>query len=240
MKPKKYAKADLKKRSLLFLQIGLILVLLLSYFSIEWKSYFPQEKSKNEIAMEKLDEEEIPITVFVDQTPPPLPKLPKSHDVVEIIKDDKPVKTDIIPSTDDIPEVAKVSDIIEVKPKDEIETYPFTVIEDVPIFPGCERFTDNEKRRNCMSDKISDFVNSNFDRSIGSDLGLSGINKLYVMFEIDKEGHVVGIKSRATHPKLEQEAIRVIKLLPDFEPGKQRGKPVGVSYALPIVFQIQD
>jgi len=239
MKPKKYAKADMKKRSVFFLQIGLILVLLLSYFSIEWKSYFTQEKSKKEIAMEKLDEEEIPITVFVDQTPPPLPEIPKSKDILKVIDNDTPEVTDIIAPTDETPEIVDISKIIEVKPDDDIESYSFTVIEDVPIFPGCERFTDNDKRKTCMSEKISDFVNSHFDRSIGNDLGLSGMNKVYVMFNIDKNGYVVDIQARATHPKLEEEAIRVIKSLPDFEPGKQRGKPVSVSYSLPIVFQIQ-
>lgn len=240
MKPKKYAKADIKKRSILFLQIGLILVLLVSYFTIEWKSYFTQDKPINKSNLVKIEEEEIPITVFVDQTPPPLPDLPKSNEVLKVIDNDKDVKSDIIPPTDELPEIVDVSDIKEAKRDEEVETYSFILIEDVPIFPGCERFTDNEKRKTCMSEKISDFVNSNFDRSIGSDLGLNGINKVYVMFNIDKNGHVVDIKSKASHPKLEEEAIRVIKSLPNFEPGKQRGKPVKVSYSLPIIFQMQD
>ena len=216
MKPKKYSKADMKKKSVFFLQIGLILVLLLSYFSIEWKSYFTTDKPKDVVAMENLEEEEIPITVFQDVAPPPLPKLPKSNDILKVIEDEKPEKTDIISPTDEIPKIVKVSDIKEARPDDDVESYSFIVIEDVPIFPGCERFTDNSKRKTCMSDKISDFINSHFDRSIGSDLGLSGLNKVYVMFNIDKFGHVVDIKSRATHPKLEEEAIRVIKLLPRF------------------------
>ena len=55
-----------------------------------------------------------------------------------------------------------------------------------------------------------------------------------------EKGNIVDIGSRGPHPRLEQEAARVIKLLPQMTPGMQRGKAVGVLYSLPIVFQVQD
>ena len=61
-----------------------------------------------------------------------------------------------------------------------------------------------------------------------------------MIFKIDKRGNVTSVRARAPHPRLEKEAVRVIKLLPKFEPGKQRGKAVIVPYSLPIIFQVQD
>jgi protein TonB len=117
---------------------------------------------------------------------------------------------------------------------------PFAVIEDVPIFPGCENLSNNEERKQCMSQKINKFVNREFDTDLGAELGLSGVNRVIVQFKINKNGDIVEVRSRAPHPRLEKEAARVINNLPKMKPGKQRGKAVGVMYSLPIVFQVQD
>ena len=116
---------------------------------------------------------------------------------------------------------------------------PFSVIENVPIFPGCEKGSNQEKR-DCMSAKISQFVNKKFNTELASELGLSGRQRINVIFKIDKTGSITGIRARAPHPGLEKEAARVIGLLPKMKPGKQRGKPVNVPYSLPIIFQVQD
>ena len=84
------------------------------------------------------------------------------------------------------------------------------------------------------------FVRKKFNADLGSQLGLTGINRVIVQFKIDKSGNVTDVRSRAPHPRLEEEAARVINSLPKMQPGKQRGKPVGVMYSLPIVFQVQD
>ena len=91
-----------------------------------------------------------------------------------------------------------------------------------------------------MSEKISKFVNRKFNTDLAGDLGLSGRQRISVFFKIDKNGNVTGVRSRAPHPRLEQEAARVINALPKMKPGKQRGKAVIVPYSLPIVFQVQD
>jgi periplasmic protein TonB len=70
-------------------------------------------------------------------------------------------------------------------------------------------------------------------------LGLEpGTKRIFVVFIIDKNGNITNIESRAPHKSLQLEAERVVKSLPKMEPGKQRGKPVGVKYSLPIVFEI--
>ncbi|GAL70644.1 TonB family protein [Jejuia pallidilutea] len=91
-----------------------------------------------------------------------------------------------------------------------------------------------------MSEKIQKFVQKKFNTELASDLGLSGRQRINVIFKIDKNGNITGVRSRAPHPGLEKEAARVINLLPKMKPGRQRGKPVTVPYSLPIVFQVQD
>lgn len=116
---------------------------------------------------------------------------------------------------------------------------PFSVIEQVPIFPGCENFSNNEAQKACMSQKIREFVNTNFDTGLAKKLGLSGTNRIQVLFKIDETGKVVEVKARAPHPELQKEAIRVVEMLPNMAPGKQDGKAVSVLYSLPIIFQVQ-
>ena len=123
----------------------------------------------------------------------------------------------------------------EVKSKE----VPFAIIEYVPEYPGCEKGNNSEKRK-CMSTKIREFVQLNFNTDLAGDLGLYGRQRINVIFKIDKKGNVVGVRSRAPHPRLEQEAIRIINMLPKMKPGRQRGKAVIVPYSLPITFKVED
>jgi hypothetical protein len=116
---------------------------------------------------------------------------------------------------------------------------PFSVIERVPVFPGCEKEKGNNAKKSCMSDKIAQFVNKNFNTDLATTLGLEGRMRTSVSFKIDKTGYVKSIFARAKHPQLEDEAKRVIRMLPKMKPGMQRGKAVTVPYALPILFQVQ-
>ncbi|WP_026914044.1 M56 family metallopeptidase [Christiangramia portivictoriae] len=115
---------------------------------------------------------------------------------------------------------------------------PFAVIDKVPAFQECDQWVD-DARKNCTSSEISDFVNKNFNTSLGKELGLVGVNRVIVQFRIDENGQVQDIKSRAARPELEEEAKRVISELPSFIPGEQNGRAVSVMYSLPIAFQVQ-
>ena len=116
---------------------------------------------------------------------------------------------------------------------------PSEVIESVPIFPGCNRGSDKKKRK-CMSEKIAKFVESKYNTDIAADLGLTGRQRISVIFKIDTLGNITGVRARAPHPRLEKEAVRVIKLLPKMKPGIQNGKPVIVPYSLPMTFQVKE
>lgn len=118
-----------------------------------------------------------------------------------------------------------------------IEDIPFSVIEEIPVYPGCENSTNKKK---CFIEKITKHVSKNFNIDLAKSLGLSsGKKRISVQFKIDTNGNVTNIRSRAPHPKLQEEAARIIKLLPKMEAGKQRGKAVNVRYNLPIVFEVK-
>lgn len=241
MEPKKNPKADVSRRSMLFFQLGMILMLFLAWQAIEWKSY---DKSDNDYG--KLDvgdelEEEVPVTQQLIQPPPPPPPPPPAPEVIDVIEDEEDVEETIIESTETHQDekIVEVKEIKEEVVEEEIADVPFAVIENVPVYPGCENEKGNDAKKKCMSGKVAEFINKKFNTELASDLGLEGRQRISVQFKIDKNGKVVDVRARAPHPRLEKEAVEVVQSLPNMTPGKQRGKPVGVLYSLPIVFDIQ-
>ena len=116
---------------------------------------------------------------------------------------------------------------------------PFSVIDQVPVFPGCEDGATNEANKHCMNKKISTFVAENFNTELGKTLNLTGVIKISVFFKIDNQGRIKDAKARAQHPELQSEALRVVNMLPQMIPGKQDGKAVSVPYFLPIKFEVK-
>ena len=239
MEPKKNPKANVGRNSSLYFAIGLALMLFLTNYAINYKSYDKSNIDIGQLNMDEELEEEIPITEQL-QTPPPPPPPPAAPEIIEVVEDEQEVEETVIESTE-ANQDTKIVEVqaVEVEEVEEDIEVPFAVIENVPIFPGCEG-GNNDAKKKCMSDKIADFVNKKFNTELASDLGLSGRQRINVIFKIDKTGSIVGVRARAPHPGLEKEAARVINLLPKMKPGKQRGKPVTVPYSLPIVFQVQD
>ena len=241
MKPKKNKKADLSRKSILFFQIGMILMLFITWRAIEWRTYDREDIDTGMVDMDAFEEEDVPITELNTPPPPPPPPPPPAPEVIEVVEDEEDVEETIIESTEtNQEEIVEVEEVEVVEEEEEIGDVPFAVIEDVPVFPGCENERNNQARKDCMSEKIQQFVNRRFDTGLGSDLGLSGVNRIYVQFRIEKNGDVTVLGARAPHPRLQQEAERVVNMLPKMQPGKQRGKPVGVLYSLPITFKVQD
>ncbi|WP_396597508.1 M56 family metallopeptidase [Dokdonia sp. R86516] len=138
---------------------------------------------------------------------------------------------------DELIEVVEEEVVYDV---DENGNIPFTVIDEVPVFPGCESLTSNEQRRDCMSQKVGVLVNSNFNVALGKELNLKGTNRIFASFRIDKNGYVTNLRTRSPHPDLDAEAQRVISMLPKMKPGKHNGEEVGVLYSLPITFKIAE
>lgn len=155
-------------------------------------------------------------------------------------EDEEEIEETVIESTEtnQEEEIVEVEEVVIEEIEEDVEV-SFAVIENVPIFPGCEEGSNAQKKK-CMSDKINQLVAKKFDAELGSELGLSGKQKISVFFTIDKVGNIVNVRTRAPHPRLEKEAQRVVGLIPQMKPGKQRGKPVKVTFFLPISFNIQD
>ncbi|MEN8817824.1 MAG: M56 family metallopeptidase [Nonlabens sp.] len=144
-------------------------------------------------------------------------------------------------SSDYIEEIIEIEEVYpvygEIDPNSEMitEDVPFAIIDEVPHFEECTG-TEAEIKK-CTSDKITKFVNKNFNTGIAKDM--LGRHKIAVQFKIDKNGNVVGVQSKAKSTELQNEAARVINMIPQMIPGKQNGKEVGVIYALPIIFEVQ-
>ena len=240
MEPKKNQKADVKRNGSLYFAVGLALMMFVAYSAINYKTYDKDVIDIGQLNLDDLDEEEIPLTEQIVTPPPPPPPPPVAPEEIEIVEDEEEIEETVIESseTDQEEEIVEVEEV-EIEEVEEDVEVPFSVIENVPIFPGCESGTNNQKRQ-CMSDKIKKFVNKKFNTDLAGDLGITGRQRIIVAFKIDKTGNIVGVRARAPHPKLAKEAERVVKALPKMKPGKQRGKAVIVPYSLPITFQVQD
>jgi protein TonB len=237
--PKKAPKADVSRNGSIYFAVGLLVMLFISNQLINYKTYDKLDIDIGSLDLEKEIEQEIPI-IDLKLPPPPPPPPPVAPQVIDIVDDEEEVEETVIESTetDQEDEILDVEDV-EVEDVYEDVEVPFSVIENVPEYPGCEKGSNADKRK-CMSDKIAKFVQRKFNTDLAGDLGLSGKQRINVIFKIDKNGNVTGVRSRAPHPRLEKEAARVINLLPKMKPGRQRGKAVVVPYSLPITFKVQD
>ena len=234
MQPKKNEKADLSKNSSLYFIIGLSSVLFISWQAIEWKTYDRSGYGYEALNVEDDDDEEIPITEQI-KVPPPPPPPPPAPEVIEVVEDEEEVEETVIESTESDEEMI-IEDIVVEDDFEDIDV-PFAVIEDVPIFPGCERVAKSE-RRNCFQDQMNKHIRRNFRYpDIAQEMGIQG--RVYVNFIISKDGSITNIRMRGPDKNLENEAARIIGRLPTMTPGKQRGRAVRVPFSIPITFRLQ-
>lgn len=194
MQPKKNQKADLSKNSSLYFVIGLSVILFISWQAIEWKTYDKSLYGYEALNIEDDDDEEIPITEQLKTPPPPPPPPPPAPEVIEVVEDEEEVEETVIESTetneDDIVEVEEV----EIEEVEEEIDVPFAVIEDVPIFPGCEKVS-KDKRRDCFQEQMNNHIRKNFRYpEIAQEMGIQG--RVYVNFIIDKDGSITNITMR--------------------------------------------
>lgn len=117
----------------------------------------------------------------------------------------------------------------------EIENIPFAVIEEVPLFPECQE-VEKSMRMSCFNAQMAEHIKKNFTYPAEA-MNQQVQGRVYVNFTIDKEGNIKDIATRG-HSLLIGEARRIIELLPQMTPGKQKGKAVNVRYTLPISFKL--
>ena len=243
MQVKKYPNAILENYSRMLIQLGFVLSLFLAYEFLTMKSYPRQVKEVSGTLINIDDVDKLIEIKPLEAEAKPETKVAIPEKILKV-EDDVDIKETVIESTEtnefDAVSVNVEKEFVAVVEEEEVvEDVAFVVIENVPIYPGCKG--DNTELRACFSDQITKFVAENFDIELAADLGLvpGSIQKIFVVFKIDKNGSIADINARAPHKKLQDEAIRVINLLPKMTPGRQRGRPVGVKYGLPIVFKVE-
>ncbi|MCK0109249.1 energy transducer TonB [Flavobacteriaceae bacterium S0825] len=241
MQVKKNPDVDVNRNSGLYFAIGLCLMLLTTNGLLNYKTYDKQDIALDILQMGELEvEDDIPIVDVNIPPPPPPPQA--APEVITIVEDVEEVEETVIESTETsmeeaIEERVEVSDV-DVEEVEEDISVPFTVVEKVPIWPGCTG-NNNDELKKCFQDQMVKHVNKNFEYPQQA-LELQIRGKVFVMFVIDSKGYVANVQVRGPDKILEKEASRIIALIPKMEPGKQRGKPVTIPYSLPINFVLAD
>lgn len=234
MELKKNPKADINQNSSLYFVIGLAVVMLVVWRALEYKKYDKTNDYDIALNIEDQLDEEVPMTEQIKTPPPPPP--PAAPEVIEVVEDEEEVEETVIESTETSQEeeVIEIEDV-EVEEIDEDITVPFAVIEDVPVFPGCEGASN---KKACFQEMMQKHIRKNFRYpEIAQEMGVQG--RVNVMFVIQKDGSIGGIRMRGPDKNLEAEALRIINKLPNMTPGKQRGRPVKVPFSIPITFRLQ-
>ena len=228
MELKKTPKADLENKKQLYFMVGLVLALGIVLVGFEWTSKPDKASSLGSLTAVAVEEEIIPITREMEVKPPPPPP-PKVVEVLNIVDDDVKIddELEIEDSEADDKTLIDVAPVVAAKEEEEEETAEvFFIVEDMPEFPGGEMAL-----RAYIANQIKYPV-------IAQENGIQG--KVYVTFVVGKDGSVSNATiARGVDASLDKEALRVVNTLPKWKPGKQRGKPVNVSYTVPINFQLQ-
>ena len=211
MEIKKSPKADLEGKKGIFFEIGLTLALAVLLFAFEWKSSTAEVNAFQTVAEAEIEEEIIPITQQMMKPPPPPPPAPKLTDLIDIVEDDTNIdeELEIQDAEDDSEnqEVPDVTDFGDYEGEDTGEAQIFQVVEDMPAFPG----------------NVTKWISKNVKYPVlAMENGIQG--KVYIQFVIEKDGSITDVKvARGVDASLDKEAVRVVKAMPKWKPGKQRG-----------------
>ena len=226
MEEKKSPKANLENKKLMFIQIGMIISLLIAWLAFEHKSYDKREIDESLLNREVvLDEEMVEITKQEEQKPQPV-ETPQQTTQLEIVDDD--VETEDLNINAEVEQNEVIEEYVapEVVEEEVSETEIFQIVEEMPSFPGGEG-------------KLMEYVAKNIKYpQIARETGIQG--RVFVGFVVEPDGSISNVKLlRGIGGGCDEEAMRVIKSLPKWKPGKQRGKPVRVSYQIPVFFKLQ-
>ncbi|MFC4633987.1 energy transducer TonB [Dokdonia ponticola] len=241
--------ANLRRNPTLHFQIGLILSLFVAILFIEMRMPTKALKGPSEgepledVVWDQIFDVEQVQVEKITQKQPPKSQVQQLDKLTEVDDNTKDIIETIIESTE-VDQDKMISDNVlettEVVKEEEDIVVTINTVQYVPIFPGCEGLNSNQERKDCMSSKISKIVNKKFNTGLGNKLGLTGVNRIFVQFTINDQGVVSDMKARGPHIALENEAKRVVDLIPNMTPGRQGDKAVGVIYSLPITFMIED
>lgn len=237
MEIKKSKKADLEKTRGTSMLIGYIVALAVMFAAFEWttRDYVETEPVVYS-AYAPMEEEIVPITqpIFTAAPPPPA-DAPQVAEILDIVDNNEEIVEEKIAESESTTEaisgpVAQVTGPVATGPvaieeaSDEGEI--FQVVEQMPEFPGGMQ-------------ALMAYLSKNIKYpSVAQDNGIQG--RVLVSFVVNKDGSIVDPEViKSVDAALDKEAMRVIKAMPKWNPGKQRGKPVRVKYTVPVLFRLQ-
>ena len=210
MEIKKSEKASLENKKLLFVEIGLVISLAITFFAFEWTSKETKVSTLEDTAEVVLEEEIIPITQETPPPPPAAPKIPVLSDQIDIVDDEIELDDDMFMNLEDDASLGvEIMDYVEVEEEVvEEEAIPFQLVEEKPSFQGGD------------ANQFSKWVNQRLVYpEIAKENGVQG--RVTLQFTVEKDGTVTKVKVlRGVDPSLDKEAVRVVSMSPKWKPGK--------------------
>lgn len=222
MRKRENKKSKLESNKLIFFQLGLIAALLFVLYAFEYKSYEGYELPELSYDGNEIPTDFVPPTVHKKPLPPPpaiivifRPDITEEPEYTELIIDvgaGEDTPTDWEPKDDPEPRI--------------IEDEPVLVISgEMPSFPG-----GFPAMRKFLADNIV------YPR-LAKEVGITGI--VYLEFIIEKDGSITNIVLlKMINGGCDEEAVRVIGIMPKWNPGKQNGIPVRVKLTIPVKFSL--
>ena len=226
MQLKKSQKASLEDKKVVYVLMGFVFVLSLCYVALEWTE---KEVTKYEVAdTEFTFEEEVEIQQTTQETTPPPPPPPVQEvEVLNVVEDDVETESIEINTEDDKDVEVVIAAPVEAPVEEEEEEVVFVVVETMPEFPGGQQALFKY-----LSENVKYPV-------IAQENGIQG--RVICQFVVNKDGSIVDVEvvRSGGDASLDKEAVRVIKSMPKWKPGKQRGKAVRVKYTVPVNFRLK-
>ena len=225
MQVKKSENASLEKDKLMYVLMGLVFTLSLVFVALEWTE--KEVKLHTVVEDTVWNDEELDIQQTSQETPPPPPPpAVQEVEVLNVVEDNIETET-IEVSTEENEQEVVIAAPVEAPVEEEEEEVVFVIVESMPEFPGGQQALFKY-----LSENVKYPV-------IAQENGIQG--RVICQFVVNKDGSIVDVEvvRSGGDPSLDKEAIRVIKSMPKWKPGKQRGKPVRVKYTVPVNFKLQ-
>ena len=228
MESKKTNSANLEKRKGLFLEIGIVTALALALVAFNIKQYESEAKTiSHRTVYDELPD--IIITQPDQDLPEPEPEVQDNTTEIKVVDNNEAIENEykVFDAGDDANKEAQAYTPVQVKEEVEVVDDPiFVVVEELPEFPGGDAALYKFLAENINYPKLA------------VEAGITG--KVYIRFVVEKDGSI----SQATIRHdigggCGAEALRVVKSMPKWKPGKQCRKPVRTDFTLPVSFELR-
>jgi len=228
MEPKKHKKANLENKKILFREIGFVVAIALVFIAFEWTSVPKELNGFSQEQQSDVVQENVPVTRQQERKEPPPPPPPQSTDVLNIVDNDVDIEDELVleETAADQDTKVQIDAFLQQEESEEEDEEIFVIVQDMPDFKGggLKAFTK--------------YVQKKLEYPlIAQENGVQGT--VFVRFVVDKDGSIIMVEIiRGVDPVLDKAAMAAVTDAPDWEPGKQRGKPVRVCCTIPIVFRL--